>query len=58
MTRDEQIVESIKEMKTGIINAVGKERGETFVGRNIEVILTCLLQGKSEAETIALCEFV
>lgn len=58
MNRNEIIIESIKAMKVGISDAVGVERAEIFIGRNIETIITCLLAGKTEQETLDLCSFV
>lgn len=58
MTKDELIISSIKAMKNGVSGAIGKERAEIFIGRNIEVIISCLLAGKTEEETIDLCETV
>lgn len=58
MTNNEKIIKSIRAMKAGITDAVGSERAEIFIGRNIETIIACLLAGKSEQETLDLCEFV
>lgn len=55
--KNEQIIESIKAMKRGVIDAAGVEKGEKFIGRNIEVIIESLLAGKDEVDTLVLCDF-
>jgi len=54
----ERVMRNIAAMKGGVIEAAGKEKGERFIGRNIEVLLKGLFEGWTEAETLSKCEWI
>lgn len=53
-----RFMKNVAAIKGGILSAAGKENGEQFIGRNIEVILEGLLEGWTEEETISKCEWI